>query len=805
MEQANTQAPMSQEQLMMLTEMVQQLFREINREQEPEDPHVTTRIPVTDLTSYPALTEALPSIEEDFFRSPLTEEERKIAIHSCPKATDIAATVTQARLGNLHKGLDLPGKPTQLVESENKPLMDQEALETLIVKKPVAKRQRVQPFRKLQQKPLAASQIFAEEVAAAGGGLSRGSKRVPISGPSRYVQIGMVQTDGQPIGSDHSFEGIQNPLHEPKISDIESVIGKNEKSGVDAPCSRDEPYGPTANVSPASVQMESEPGGQRSSEEGSRIITDEAFHQGNPATGSSILQSAAHDPEEDWRPPTLPKVPPLSLEWPLLPIPRPVIRAITELFGLHQDPASSSRMGQIEKDSCLCISRRFANHGRIQRRVPNEHALNLFQAFAAWIQSQFRQVVDHPISVDHPLRNGNQLQGNDHQGSIQQDPGSATRGQQNTERWPDDPEEFGELHWESSINVGRCNSWKADATLTTRAQKPSSVNIEFMDIDSDSDETSNPEPVLLEESANVMERSLVLARDAGNVDFYRRQRLSLGNSSGPTLLLWHMEPQGSKTPYHHEGTVESAVCTEARECKQETRPLLKLVSGQQSTGTERSEPRMDQVQQSVLLPTLEPDNTGSPEGPPRESHNDTSGSNVEIRNLVPRPDSAIDFTATASPSNNSGPRPEKRKVAALGKQALELDSLEDQRSFLETQSLGTYAINFIVSNERRVRRRSRCSSIQQRFLDWRISNEVSTPISAPQVINYLAEIYTVEKFKVGSIKAYKSAILQLSDSPAELAAHSMFSEFIKSLDDNSIKSFIRPVMDISSVIKLLRE
>ncbi|OMJ15791.1 hypothetical protein AYI70_g7024, partial [Smittium culicis] len=58
MEQANTQAPMSQEQLMMLTEMVQQLFRERNREQEPEDPHVTTRIPVTDLTSYPALTEA---------------------------------------------------------------------------------------------------------------------------------------------------------------------------------------------------------------------------------------------------------------------------------------------------------------------------------------------------------------------------------------------------------------------------------------------------------------------------------------------------------------------------------------------------------------------------------------------------------------------------------------------------------------------------------------------------------------------------------------------------------------------------
>ncbi|OMJ22773.1 hypothetical protein AYI70_g2658 [Smittium culicis] len=92
MEQANTQTPMRQEQLMMLIEMVQQLFRERNREQEPEDPHVTTRTPVTDLTSYPAPTEALPSIEEDFFRSPLTEEEHKIAIHSCPKTSSMNYT-----------------------------------------------------------------------------------------------------------------------------------------------------------------------------------------------------------------------------------------------------------------------------------------------------------------------------------------------------------------------------------------------------------------------------------------------------------------------------------------------------------------------------------------------------------------------------------------------------------------------------------------------------------------------------------------------------------------------------------------
>ncbi|OMJ29093.1 hypothetical protein AYI69_g1407 [Smittium culicis] len=117
------------------------------------------------------LTEALPSIEEDFFRTPLTEEERKIAVHSCPKTSSmnytlpplndtatmrallskITTTVTQTRLDNLHKGLKLPEKPTQLVKSDAKPLMDQEALDALIAKKPAAKRQRIQLFRWRQQ------------------------------------------------------------------------------------------------------------------------------------------------------------------------------------------------------------------------------------------------------------------------------------------------------------------------------------------------------------------------------------------------------------------------------------------------------------------------------------------------------------------------------------------------------------------------------------------------------------------------------------------------------------------------------
>ncbi|OMJ15904.1 hypothetical protein AYI69_g8036, partial [Smittium culicis] len=61
-QEAISQIPVNQEQFNELTEM-------------PEDPFISTRIPITDLAVCPELIEALPSIEDDFFRTPLSEEE----------------------------------------------------------------------------------------------------------------------------------------------------------------------------------------------------------------------------------------------------------------------------------------------------------------------------------------------------------------------------------------------------------------------------------------------------------------------------------------------------------------------------------------------------------------------------------------------------------------------------------------------------------------------------------------------------------------------------------------------------------
>ncbi|OMJ15562.1 hypothetical protein AYI69_g8144 [Smittium culicis] len=71
-----------------------------------------------------------------------TSEDPEIVFASKMRAflSYVAATVTQKRLYNLLKGLDILGNLNHLIEPETKPLMDQEAVEALITKKPPTKR-----------------------------------------------------------------------------------------------------------------------------------------------------------------------------------------------------------------------------------------------------------------------------------------------------------------------------------------------------------------------------------------------------------------------------------------------------------------------------------------------------------------------------------------------------------------------------------------------------------------------------------------------------------------------------------------
>ncbi|OMJ18700.1 hypothetical protein AYI69_g6903 [Smittium culicis] len=87
----------------------------------------------------------------------------------------------------------------------------------------------------------------------------------------------MVQNNGQSMGSEQNFD-----------------FG---------------PEGSKFNVTPLWVQMKAESVGQRSSGIRSRLSDIEASNRGNSDAEPDIFQSAIHDNEEYWRPPTRPKPP----------------------------------------------------------------------------------------------------------------------------------------------------------------------------------------------------------------------------------------------------------------------------------------------------------------------------------------------------------------------------------------------------------------------------------------------------------------------------------------------------------------
>ncbi|OLY81530.1 hypothetical protein AYI68_g4364 [Smittium mucronatum] len=67
------------------------------------------------------------------------------------------------------------------------------------------------------------------------------------------------------------------------------------------------------------------------------------------------------------------------------------------------------------------------------------------------------------------------------------------------------------------------------------------------------------------------------------------------------------------------------------------------------------------------------------------------------------------------------------------------------------------------------------------------------------------ELFMKEKLKVGTIRSYKSAIMMLTNNAEEIARNPMFSELLKTLDEALIRSFVRPTIDISPILRQFRE
>ncbi|OMJ11058.1 hypothetical protein AYI70_g9942 [Smittium culicis] len=107
------------------------------------------KLPSRDLLMYPELPESLPELSQDFFKSPITDLERRKFLESCPRNSEmdpnclntanaiefaglmrtllsyLASQVTQLGMDGAYKASKIPGKAPQIISSSSKPLFDQ--------------------------------------------------------------------------------------------------------------------------------------------------------------------------------------------------------------------------------------------------------------------------------------------------------------------------------------------------------------------------------------------------------------------------------------------------------------------------------------------------------------------------------------------------------------------------------------------------------------------------------------------------------------------------------------------------------
>ncbi|OLY77712.1 hypothetical protein AYI68_g8254 [Smittium mucronatum] len=175
------------------------------------------------------------------------------------------------------------------------------------------------------------------------------------------------------------------------------------------------------------------------------------------------------------------------------------------------------------------------------------------------------EVVHNAISIYNPPWNDSQFTGNVPQSPFYQDPGSPPRSHEIIEHLENDIEMSIELHRESSGDVNFPSSGTS-AQEVIRIEEPIAVESEVLDIDSNTYRSSDPEPALLEEPAEVMEWPVVSARDSRDGSLYRCQRHSMGDSCGLTYLFRLVDTYPGIDAYKRQGAIDSIICTPAPEC-----------------------------------------------------------------------------------------------------------------------------------------------------------------------------------------------------------------------------------------------
>ncbi|OMJ18003.1 hypothetical protein AYI70_g5622 [Smittium culicis] len=781
------QKPMSQDQVKELKDMVKELQRDKERNAEPEDPYVTTRIPLTDLAVYSELIEALPSIEKDFFH-----------------------TVTQGRLDNLHKGMRLSGK----LEKLGAHIVSKKPEKRSRIRKPFLGRQQFGTQNGTSSKPAQAQTAEAVTPTATANNHSqhRPHGRVPGRGPPRNVSVSMGQIDGQQVGSHYRREGVPDPVPEK---------GKNFEGLPRKPLRRALMTGPP--------QKKNERCRSCRPDVGSRIPAFEERNRTCQDTGSRILQQLVRHTKEDLGTQISPRPAEtepacggkefqdgiLFLDLPTNP-PKGLhdvsgyrgcgapIWTFAQLPHIHQGSSPDIEMCENTWDRNLGIFRRSHDLRRDEGSLRSKNFQNLFQDCETRLQDQARGIKYETMSVDNSPRNGHQFSEYDAQSFFIQGPGPKKGSLKAIECGSNDPNKFRELHWESPSNVNCTVIWPPYAKTSSRTEEKLFIENKIMDIDCHIDSVNlsfwvhklkswngqsflpkTPELEIFTDSSDTAWGIVVGSKFYSSL-WSHSEALMYINAKDLLTILYTLRLRNvvcrsvlvysdNTTTLSHISKFDGTTSPKLLEISENiwnyclrtnTRPQVIYAPSVMNPADPPSR-LTEQTKWSISDQTFKKisglygihdvDLFASWTNKKVELFyswfSDSSNPVMENGNMLSGSPETISLTTATTTGNNRNTKPKKQKITAIEQQELVSYGVENQRSFLKTQGLSDSTINIIVSSERSLKRRSRYYSTQQNFLEWNLNNNQSSDILPGHVVNYLAHLFTARKLSVKNIKS----------------------------------------------------
>ncbi|OMJ13475.1 hypothetical protein AYI69_g8995, partial [Smittium culicis] len=566
--------------------------------------HISDSIPATFLNVYSELESLIPSMSEYFYRTMLTDEEKKESIYGCPKSSKVcynpspineaapgsvkkaeaafnsiqvalahgtrpidyfinrmlqcimgnaAFMATQARLDNLHSGMSFTGKPEQLVESEVKPLMDSEKFDTQLAAIKPTKRARQQQDR-LRIPPVGG---FRGEPGAEVERTSNGFNRSPGGRAPLGVQTSLGKAHGQSMGPGNRGEGIPRTFQDIGIKQ-QGLRGDPTKSF----CSS----GPRGFDEESAASPKSDTYGAFSTENAPYALQEEAQPRGPPdpdGRGGGFNNEESHEEVENPIPGSYSNlfcIPKKTGELRPLPVPRTTIRSVTEPPYLHKNPLPSSELGTNPENQGSSILGRPDNSRGVDRSMLETHKACTFEANRAGIFDKHSQIQTDPLSENHTPWYDHRKPGHVLESSKDKDKRPTARSRETEKVRQDVAQRPSELYRKGTSDVSGAPTRKINAAPTVGAEETILVVERVMEIEGLPIRRNNTESNVLEGPLEEMEWSVVPAGNPRSRVIHRCERYGLGYRYWPQKLLWLMEKIIGYTPHQLQGAAYSSIC-----------------------------------------------------------------------------------------------------------------------------------------------------------------------------------------------------------------------------------------------------